>query len=327
MSKVTVIVAAYNAEQFIGKCLDSLERQTLRDIQIVCSDDGSADGTPRIIADHARRDGRIRLVRSDVNRGLAKARNAALAVADGDYVCMLDADDWYSPDALEKAAAVLDANPLTGCVLFDCVLAYPDGRREPCRSKPFDVIPGAEALVLSLDWNIHGIYMTRAEIHKKYPYDDACRLYSDENTTRMHYAASAEVRTCDGVYYYLQHPASATHKASALRFDRMRADASLRRHVAALGVGPEVEARLDNIAWLHLVDTYMFYHCHGRGLSRAERRAGLAEMRKAWAAADRKALDAPVARKFGYRPMPSWPLFRLQEWAYFTLRGLLGKNE
>ena len=78
--------------------------------------------------------------------------------------------------------------------------------------------------------------------------------------------------------------------------------------------------------WLDVVDLYMFYHVHGHELSAADRRYGLQEIRRVWATIDRCALEAATITKFGYRPCATFRLFRLQEWLYFTLRGLLGRN-
>jgi hypothetical protein len=70
----------------------------------------------------------------------------------------------------------------------------------------------------------------------------------------------------------------------------------------------------------------MFYFVHGKALKEDERQWGLQELHRAWSTIDRTLLDQKTTRKFGYRVMPTWTLFRLQEWLYFTLRGFLGKN-
>jgi len=87
-----------------------------------------------------------------------------------------------------------------------------------------------------------------------------------------------------------------------------------------------VLAVYENHRWLNLVGVYMFHFVHGRELSAPERSWGQAELRRVWSGIDRKLLDPTVTRKLGYRPMKHWWLFQLEEWVYFTLRGLLGKN-
>ncbi len=102
--KVTVIIPAYNAEATIRETLDGVSAQSHAALEIFAVDDGSSDGTADAIADLARLDGRIRLIRQD-NAGVAAARNAGLAQATGHYAAWLDADDLWHPD---KIAAQLD---------------------------------------------------------------------------------------------------------------------------------------------------------------------------------------------------------------------------
>ena len=324
MAEVTVLVAVYNAAAFLPRCLDSLTGQSMSDIQIVCIDDASTDGSLQVLSDYARRDPRIEVVRLAENGGQAHARNVGLQRARGRYVCMVDADDWLSADALEQLCAAFDAE--TDCVLFDVVKVYPDGREEPYPMPAFATLTGQEAFRLSLTWQIHGLYGVRLPIHQQYPYDETCRAYSDDNTTRLHYLASRRVSRCPGRYYYRQHAASVTHAATVRRFDYLRANESMRRQMLEQNVEPALIDLYENHRWLNLVDVYMFYHVHGRRLPAADRRYGLSLLHHTWATIDRRALRKETTAKFGYRPCSTWALFRLQEWLYFTLRGLLGRN-
>ena len=130
------------------------------------------------------------------------------------------------------------------------------------------------------------------------------------------------------ISYVSQNPdtQTVTHKVSVRRFDYLKANESMRRQMQQLGVGEELLALYENHRWLNLVDVYMFYHVHGRELSPADRHHGLQELHRVWLTIDRPLLDVATTAKFGYRPCRCWTLFRLQEWLYFTLRGLLGRN-
>ncbi len=329
MTKVSVLVAVHDASPYLPQCLDSLTGQTLSDLQIICVDDASTDNSLTILNDYQRRDPRIEVVSVRKNVGMAHARNIALRQAKGAYVCMLDADDWYAPDALQQAVDVFERHPRTDCVLFRFVLAYKTETGftyEDFPSANFTVISGEEACRMSLTWQVHGIYMVRTDIHQRYPYDTTCKLYSDENTTRLHYAVSREVRCCRGIYYYRQHAQSETHRITVRRFDRLRAKESLMQQLTAADVAFDVQKILTNQLWLDTVDLYMFYFVHGRELSLEDRRYGLSELHRVWQTIDRSQLSPRLRRKFGYCPMPTWQLFRLQEWCYFTLRGLFHKN-
>ena len=324
MPKVSVLVAVYNAEAFLPQCLDSLLGQTFHDIQVICIDDCSTDGSLKILQDYAARDTRIEVLTLSENGGQAHARNEGLKHAQGDYICMLDADDWFAPDAIEQAVTAFDEQ--TDCVLFDVVMRYDDQREELYQMPSFEALTGTEAFLLSLDWQIHGLYMVRAAIHQQHPYDETCRLYSDDNTTRIHYICSRQVRRCGGRYYYRQHVGSATHRNTVRRFDYLRANESMRRQMQALNVSQEILDVYENHRWLNMIGVYMFYHVHGRELPSADREYGLSELHRIWESMDRRALKKETIAKFGYRPCLSWWLFRLQEGLYFTLRGFLGKN-
>lgn len=320
MSRVSVLVAAFNTQDFIGQCLDSLLTQTWTDIQIICVDDASTDNTPAILDKVAHKDNRLIVRHLQDNVGQAKARNIALQLADGDYVCMLDSDDWLSSDALEQAVKVFDSHPSTDCVLFQVRQVYPDHERL-YPMPPFTVMTGKEAFEASLTWAIHGLYMVRTAIHKRYPFDDSSHAYSDDNTTRMHYLHSREVRQCDGVYFYRQHPSSVTHQISVRRFDYLRANESMLRQMRDEGVDSDNLALYEKVRWLNLIDTYMFYFNHRHALSEDDCKYGLAEMKRVWKGIDTQQLPKKLKWKPGYMPLrPFWPLFRLQEEIYFFLR-------
>lgn len=320
MCKVTVLVAAYNAGPYITRCIESLKAQTLTDWEAVCVDDASTDDTLQKLDNLASGDRRIQVIHLDENQGQAHARNVGLRMACGQYICMLDSDDWFSEDALEKAAATLDAHEQTDSVLFQVREVYADHERL-YPMPDFDVMTGEEAFERSLTWQIHGLYMVRATIHKSIPYDDSSRAYSDDNTTRMHYLSSREVRQCQGVYFYRQHQESVTHKVGMRRFDFLRANESMRRQMEEAAVGERLIRLYERERWLNLIGTYMFYYFHRNSFAPSQRQYALEEMRRVWLTIDMKAIPWRLKFKPGYMPLrPYWTLFRMQEELYFWLR-------
>ncbi len=100
--KVSVIVPIYNAEQYLRECLNSVISQTFTDIEILCIDDGSTDGSRDILQKYAEKDSRIRLINKAVNEGLLLARKTAVKEATGQYTIFLDSDDSFSqPDSIK----------------------------------------------------------------------------------------------------------------------------------------------------------------------------------------------------------------------------------
>ena len=100
--QLSVIIPVYNAERYLCRCLDSVLTQTLRDIEVVCVNDGSTDGSSEILADFARQDPRVKVLTQE-NLGQGAARNRGLEAAKGEYVYFMDADDELAlADALER---------------------------------------------------------------------------------------------------------------------------------------------------------------------------------------------------------------------------------
>lgn len=98
---VSVVVPIYNAYDYLGVALDSILGQTLKDIEIICIDDGSTDRSLDIIKKYHEADSRVRVV-TENNAGVSTARNKGIARARGEYIIFLDADDFYEPTLLEK---------------------------------------------------------------------------------------------------------------------------------------------------------------------------------------------------------------------------------
>lgn len=102
MNKISVIIPVYNADKYLGKCLDSVIAQSIYDMEILCVDDGSTDASLKILEYYQCLDDRVTVI-TQTNQGAGVARNKGLECANGEYVAFLDADDYYlDKDALEK---------------------------------------------------------------------------------------------------------------------------------------------------------------------------------------------------------------------------------
>ena len=107
--KVSVIIPVYNAEKYLRQCLDSICGQTIKDIEIICVDDGSTDSSPEILREYKEKDERVIVVRQE-NAGAGAARNKGLDLSKGKYLSFLDADDFFEPDMLEEAFRCAEAD-------------------------------------------------------------------------------------------------------------------------------------------------------------------------------------------------------------------------
>jgi glycosyltransferase involved in cell wall biosynthesis len=119
---VSVLVPCYNSERYIAEAIESIRNQTYPNLEIVVTNDGSTDGSMRLVTELQARDPRIR-VASHHNRGLPAARNTGLSLARGEYVCFLDADDVMLEDKLARQVEFLRLNPGCDLVYSDWYLA------------------------------------------------------------------------------------------------------------------------------------------------------------------------------------------------------------
>lgn len=106
---VSVIIPCYNAEKYLGQCLDSVMKQTLQDVEVICVDDGSSDSTVEILKEYEKKDSRLKVF-TQKNQGAGTARNTGLRVATGKYLSFLDSDDFFEPDMLMEAYKAAENN-------------------------------------------------------------------------------------------------------------------------------------------------------------------------------------------------------------------------
>ena len=126
MIKVSVIIPVYNVEKYLKKCLDTVINQTLKDIEIICVDDGSTDNSLNILDEYQKSDSRIKILNQE-NKGPGEARNLALKNINGEYVFFLDSDDWIELDALEKLYDNATAND-SDLVFFNSIEHLPNNQ-------------------------------------------------------------------------------------------------------------------------------------------------------------------------------------------------------
>lgn len=106
---VSIIVPVYNVEKYLPCCLESLINQTLKDIEIICVNDGSTDRSVQILKDYQKKDDRIFVINQE-NQGVSQTRNNALKYVRGKYTLFIDGDDWIDLEACETAVNVAEEN-------------------------------------------------------------------------------------------------------------------------------------------------------------------------------------------------------------------------
>src|SRR5688572_6603202 len=150
-SLVSVVIPTFNYGGFVGRAVDSVLAQTHAPLECVVVDDGSTDDTPTVLARYG---SRIRVIRQE-NRGLSAARNAGVREARGAYVALLDADDFWRPNKVEKQVALMQSTPGLGAVGCGAEYVNRDGSHRSFQhfeDPPSEVGPRLRAIATRRYW-------------------------------------------------------------------------------------------------------------------------------------------------------------------------------
>ena len=177
--KISVVMAAYNAEKYLKEAMDSILGQTYDDFELIVIDDKSSDASGQILKDYAARDSRVVVLENQENMGLTKSLNKGLRVAKGEYIARMDADDISVPDRFEKQVAFLDSHPDHSFV--SCIGRYidEDGKEEQLRLFP-ETNEEIYAMMPKVDAVMHpGVMFRREDIRKIGDYCEDFRVVQD----------------------------------------------------------------------------------------------------------------------------------------------------
>lgn len=243
MPLISIVVPVYNVEQYLERCLRSLQAQTFNDWEVIVVDDGSTDGSSAICKGFCGGDPRFKYIRK-ANGGLSSARNAALDVAQGDYIGFVDSDDWVEPDMFEKlreAAVATDADIVISGWVDEREEEGGDGASSVRRSFDPAVFSPHDALWLLLQdkdiksyvWN----KLFRREVVGAVRFDEG-RIFEDTLTTYKLFLRSRKiVRIGDCLYHYLVRKSGISNNHRIMtRFQAYRASLERYCDVARLGV-------------------------------------------------------------------------------------------
>lgn len=219
---ISVIVPVYKVEKFLPFCVQSILAQTCSDWELILVDDGSPDRCGEICEQFARQDGRIRALHKE-NGGLADARNAGTAVAQGEYITYIDSDDWVAPQLLER---LLEQAKITGADIVVCDMAKTDSEEMTFENtnagpKSFTGPQAMEAMLYQTGFDTSACgKLFRAELCQKNLFPKG-RLYEDLFTIyKMLFAAQTVVYLPQVLYAYRKNPDSIMYR----KFDRRNLD-------------------------------------------------------------------------------------------------------
>lgn len=214
MPEVSIIIPVYNSEKYVEKCIRSVMQQTLSDIEIIVINDGSTDGSGKILRQLAAEDKRIILL-DQRNRGVAVARNRGVDTATGKYVTFVDGDDYLKSDYIEKMHQLAEKENLEMVI---CGLTYVDeGGKELNK-----VIPGVYKRFEHEEWTLRISAVCSHLYLRKLWQQYEVRFQSGERGEDMPVslffsAICRKINTLpEGGYYYVQHASSAIHNFKGL---------------------------------------------------------------------------------------------------------------
>ena len=111
MPKISIIIPCFNSSEFLPRCLESICKQTLQDIEILCIDDGSSDNTPQILERFAQSDDRFTIISLSQNCGAAAARNLGIHKSSSDFIAFVDSDDIVDQTFYETLYKTAQSSP------------------------------------------------------------------------------------------------------------------------------------------------------------------------------------------------------------------------
>ena len=241
MPEISVIVPVYKAERYLPSCIDSILSQTFSDFEIILVDDGSPDNCGQICEDYAAKYDCISVIHQE-NRGQAAARNQAMTLAKGSWICFVDSDDLIHPRMLELLyhGAVSANAPISMCRMLEAP-TLPDDFCQS-REEPFAVLSMDEETLLQLHdaddypaW-VACAKLIRRELVEAYPFHEG-RVFED-NEAVCHWVCEGKVlaKTEQQLYFYRTNEGSTTKSNFSLKkLDYLWALESIIRYYDAIG--------------------------------------------------------------------------------------------
>lgn len=212
--KISIIVPVYNTSKFLEKCIRSIMEQSLKDIEIICINDGSKDNSLEILKKLKTEDNRIILINKK-NEGVSKARNIAINIAKGKYCLNIDSDDWIEQgyfESLYNRAEKDDLDITLSNIIFD----FKNSKEKnyilnDLNISEKEVIKGKEYIDIFLKNNFHGYTcnkLIKTELYKKNKvrYREEISILEDtEVILQLAYFSKKIGKINQAFYHYIQH--------------------------------------------------------------------------------------------------------------------------
>ncbi len=232
---ISVLMPAYNSELYIAEAIKSILDQSYQNIELIIFDDGSTDGTRKVIQSF--NDSRIVKMLSDQNYGVVRARNDMIDRAAGEYIALMDADDIADPTRLERQLRSLNADECDLCGSAQWVLDESSGKSKKSKDKFTD--PDLRALLSVYCGLCNSAMMGKAEIFKRFKYDTTI-LTSEDYYLWVQMAAAGYrfINLKERLITYRRYPA----QTSSVHLDKFRVTTIevQKKYLEQLGISAEL---------------------------------------------------------------------------------------
>lgn len=246
MSKplVTVVIAIYNIEDYLEPCLKSILSQTYQNLEIFAIDDGSTDGSSKILKEYTKKDPRLKII-TQKNSGLSVVRNHGLELAKGEYVCFIDGDDHIAPDYVKKLVSAITKTDADISVCGYAAISKDTRRNFTPKAETLSGKDATIRLLISQEnldivtWN--KLYKRELFLKNNIIFPPQ-QLHEDSLTTYKLYSKAEKVAFVDQpLYFYYERPGSIMDQTKELSRLKVR-EQSAREAIAYLSANPNLKA-------------------------------------------------------------------------------------
>ncbi|MDO4583385.1 MAG: glycosyltransferase family 2 protein [Planctomycetia bacterium] len=222
--KVSIIIPVYNVEKYLRQCLDSARNQTMREIEILCVNDGSTDSSGAILDEYATVDSRFVVIHQE-NAGQSAARNRGLELAQGEYVAFLDSDDWYDLTLCEKVYARAKESQADMTLFLMHFVDFPEKYDYPFQEMENSYVTG-EYPKIALIWKAYTVAAStlfRHDFLKKHQLQFLEKYIFEDTYFSLKAAILAKDMAVlnERLYYYRYNPESTTHQSPDVWFKKL----------------------------------------------------------------------------------------------------------
>lgn len=214
---ISVIIPVYKVEEYLGRCVQSVFKQTYQNLEIILVDDGSPDQCPKLCDEYAKKDSRVKVIHKE-NGGLSDARNFGIQIARGEYITFLDSDDWISDNCIQVLYENLVKND-SDISIIDTIVS--DGTVQSERSfntygikeKNYKPQEALKVILCQTEFNTSAWgKLYKRQLFSEYRFTVGI-LYEDLDLIYRLFATANKISyTVEGKYYYFQRTDSIMHQ-------------------------------------------------------------------------------------------------------------------